>query len=267
MTLSPEIARRLDFARLIAREAGDITLRYFQQPTLEVERKSDASPVTIADKTAEQHLRGRIQAEFPQDAILGDEFGAIEGTSGWRWILDPIDGTKSFIGGVPLYSNLIGVERGGESQIGVIRIPGLDECISAAIGGGAWYQKGSGAWTPARVSSRPRLGDGIFVHSQVDSFAKRGAAAAYQGLEKAAYVTRSWGDGYGYLLVATGRAEVMVDPIMNVWDAAAILPVLVEAGGTFTDWSGKSTIHSGEGIATNGRVFDEVLAITRPFAK
>jgi len=256
---------RLAFAREIAREAGEITLRYFQQPDLNVERKSDSSPVTIADKSAEQHLRARIAAAFPHDAILGEEFDDVAGTSGYRWILDPIDGTKSFISGVPLYSTLIGVEHGGRSLIGLIRVPALDESVFAMIGGGAWHQKGNAEPTPARVSQRP-LNAGLFITSQVDSFAKRGAEKAYRALEQVAYIARSWGDGYGYLLVATGRAELMVDPIMNIWDAAAIQPVLEEAGGTFTDWSGRPTIHSGEGIATNGVDLESVLTITRPFA-
>ena len=263
--ITAELTPRLAFARDIAREAGEITLRYFQQPDLNVERKSDASPVTIADKSAELHLRARIAAAFPDDAILGEEFDDVAGTSGYRWILDPIDGTKSFISGVPLYSTLIGVEHGGRSQIGLIRVPALDECVFAMTGGGAWHQKGTAEPLVARVSKRP-LVEGLFVTSQWDSFLKRGAEKAYRGLEQLAFITRTWGDGYGYLLLATGRAELMVDPIMNIWDAAAIQPVLEEAGGTFTDWSGRPTIHSGEGIATNGIELERVLAITRPFA-
>ncbi len=250
----------------MAREAGRSTLTRFQQLDLSVERKSDDSPVTAADRDAERLMRARIAEWFPDDAIIGEELGTTDGTSEFRWILDPIDGTKSFIGGVPLYSTLVGVERAGEPTIGVIYIPALDEGVYAARGGGALYFRGASSPTPARVSNRP-LPEGIFVTSQVDSFAKRGAHGAFEQLQKAAYVTRTWGDGYGYLLVATGRAELMVDPIMNVWDAAAILPVIEEAGGSFTDWRGQATIRSGEGIATNGRIRDDVLAITRPFAK
>lgn len=260
-----ELQPRITLARQIAREAGEITLRYFQMPDLGVERKSDASPVTIADRTAEQHLRQRIQTAFPDDAILGEEFEAVSGTSGYRWILDPIDGTKSFITGVPLYSTLIGIEREGRSLAGLIRLPALNESIDAIVGQGAWYQRGETVPVRAHVSHRP-LKEGAFVTSQVDSFTKRGAERAYQALEQTAYITRSWGDGFGYLLVATGRAELMVDPIMNVWDAAAIQPILEEAGGTFTDWSGRPTIHSGEGIATNGVNLEQILSITRPFA-
>ncbi len=257
---------RLQLARTAAREAGLITLNYFQRTDVGFERKADASPVTIADKEAEQHLRKRIAETFPDDAILGEEFAAVEGTSGFRWILDPIDGTKSFISGVPLYSTLIGVEWEGRSVIGLIRIPALDECVYAAVGHGAWYEKGTSEPVPAKVSQR-KLENGLLLASQIDSFAKRGAAEAWLTLEKQAYVARTWGDGYGYLLVATGRAEVMIDPIMNVWDAAALQPVLEEAGGTFTDWAGKPTIHSGEGMATNGVNLETAIEATKRFAK
>lgn len=258
---------RLDLARRAGREAGQATLRYFQRPEIGFERKGDSSPVTVADREAEQLLRRAIAAAFPQDGILGEEFGSTDGTSGVRWILDPIDGTKAFISGVPLYGTMIGIEHEGRSVVGLIYVPALDEGVYAAAGQGAWYVRGTAAPVPARVSARKRLADGIFLTSQVDSFEQRGADEAFRGLQRAAYVTRTWGDCYGYLLVATGRCDVMVDPVMNVWDAAAIQPILEEAGGTFTDWSGAATIHGGEGIGTNGHLLDEVLAFTRPFAR
>jgi histidinol phosphatase-like enzyme (inositol monophosphatase family) len=260
---TPELASRLDLAVGAAREAGQLTLGFFQREDLAVERKADHSPVTAADRQAEQLLRRRIREAFPDDGILGEEFGEEAGTSGFRWILDPIDGTKSFICGVPLYGTLIGVERAGASVVGVIYIPGLDECVYAAIGGGAWYTHGQAAPRPARVSQRDRLADAVFLTSQLDTFYLRGAQQVYLDLERAASITRTWGDCYGYLLVATGRADVMVDPVMNVWDAAALQPILEEAGGVYTDWSGRPTIHAGEGIGCNRTLLDQVLAITR----
>jgi histidinol phosphatase-like enzyme (inositol monophosphatase family) len=262
-----DLAARLATARDAAGEAGELTLRHFQTRGLQVERKSDRSPVTIADREAEQHLRRRISAAFPDDAIVGEEYGEREGSSGWRWILDPIDGTKSFICGVPLYGTLVGVEYESRSRIGVIHIPALGETVYAAVGGGAWYVKRDAAPIAARVSNCERLADGVFLTSQVDGFTRRGAEPAYKRLEAQAYITRTWGDCYGYLLVATGRAEVMVDSDMHLWDIAALLPVLEEAGGTLTDWSGVATIHTSEAVATNGRLLDEVLAVTRPFAR
>jgi histidinol phosphatase-like enzyme (inositol monophosphatase family) len=257
------VAARLEFAVRAARAASQSTLHYFRRDDLQVDRKGDASPVTVADREAEQLLRGEIARAFPDDAILGEEFGETPGTSGYRWILDPIDGTKAFIHGVPLYGTLVGVEHAGASLIGVIDIPALEERAWAAIGHGAWYTMGASEPRPARVSRRSRLADGLLVTSQVDSFASTRRAAAFERLQAAASVTRTWGDCYGYLLVATGRAEAMVDPVMNVWDAAALLPILQEAGGTFTDWRGAATIHSGEGIATNALVLAEVLDCCR----
>jgi histidinol phosphatase-like enzyme (inositol monophosphatase family) len=243
-----------------------LTLEYFQREDLQVERKDDKSPVTAADRQAEQLLRKRVKDAFPEDGILGEEFGEESGTSGFRWILDPIDGTISFISGVPLYGTLVGVEHERDGVIGVICIPALGECIYAARGGGAWYLKGDSRPCPATVSHRDRLGDAVFLTSQIDSFRARGAEDAYLALEKAARVTRTWGDCYGYLLVATGRADVMVDPVMNLWDAAALQAVMEEAGGVFCDWRGAPTIHSGEGIGCNRELLPQVLAITGPFA-
>lgn len=262
-----KLSERLALAREAAHEAGAITLEYFRQDNYSVELKRDRSPVTIADRRAEEHLRQRIAAVFPDDGILGEEHGEQPGRSGYRWIVDPIDGTKSFISGVPLYGTLIGVEFEGRSVVGVIRAPALDEMVWAAVGQGAWSQRGPSPPAPARVSSVARLAEGLFCTSEVKNFGKTGRPAAYEQLDAACRLARTWGDCYGYLLVATGRAEVMIDPQMNVWDCAALQPIIEEAGGTFTDWQGNRTIYAGESIATNGRVLDEVLAITRPFSK
>lgn len=259
----PDIAARLELALSAGREAGDMTLHWFGGDNYQVELKPDDSPVTVADRQAEQHLRQRIAQAFPDDGILGEEFGEQAGHSGFRWILDPIDGTKSFIHGVPFYGTLVGAERAGRSVLGLIYLPALGELVYACEGGGAWRVRQGRERQPARVSDCDRLSAGLFCTSDVGSFARCNRAAAYERLQGAARVSRTWGDCYGYFLVAVGRAAVMVDPIMNVWDAAALFPILVEAGGTFTDWQGQPTIHGGEGIATNGRVLAEVLAITR----
>lgn len=256
-----EIAARLELALQAGREAGAITLEYFRRDDLEVERKGDDSPVTLADRRAEEHLRRRIAAAFPADGILGEEFPEQPGQSGYRWILDPIDGTKSFIHGVPLFGTLIGVEHGGRCVVGVILLPALDEYVYASAGQGAWHVRGGGVARPAQVSKCPRLAEGLFVTSEVANFEKIHRRDAYDRLQAACRLARTWGDCFGYVLVATGRAEVMVDPILNLWDAAALQPILEEAGGTFTDWEGRPTIHAGQAIATNGRVLAEVLAL------
>jgi histidinol phosphatase-like enzyme (inositol monophosphatase family) len=262
---SEALDARLDLARQAALEAGALTLKYFRSSELAIERKADQSPVTVADREAEQLIRRQIESQFADDAIVGEEFGQREGTSGFRWILDPIDGTTSFVRGVPLYGTLIGVEYEQRSVVGVLDMPALGECIYAAAGRGAWYIVGDSPPKAAHVSSNETLADGLFVTSQIDLYERRDAWQVYRELQRRADISRTWGDCYGYLLVATGRAEVMVDPIMSVWDAAALQPILEEAGGSFTDWQGNRTIYHGEGIGTNSRVLEEVLSITRHY--
>jgi histidinol-phosphatase len=258
-----DIVCRLELAVEAARQAGKITLEFFRRPDLAVERKGDDSPVTAADRQAEKHLRKCIADAFPDDGIFGEEFPERPGTSGFRWILDPIDGTKSFIHGVPLYGTLVGVEYEKESVVGVNLIPALGECVYAAKGEGAWYVLGDNPLVRASVSKCPTLAEGLFLTSEVANFYTTGRRHVYDRLQDAARLTRTWGDCYGYLMLVTGRADLMVDPLMEVWDAAALQPILEEAGGTFTDWQGRPTIYAGEGVATNGRILDEVLAITR----
>jgi histidinol phosphatase-like enzyme (inositol monophosphatase family) len=261
-----DLTHRLEIAQRIAKQAGEFVMGYFAQ-NVAVQRKSDDSPVTIADREAELLLRREIEAVFPDDTILGEEHPTREGTSAYRWILDPIDGTKSFIAGVPLFGTLIGIQRESESMIGVIELPGLRQRISACVGQGAWWQCGEAPPQAAIVSACSDLAEGLYLTSEVKSFADRGAAEVHSQLEQAAWYARTWGDCYGYFLVATGRAIAMVDPIMNVWDAAALLPILTEAGGGYTDWAGTPSIDHGEGIGCNGRVLEQILQITRPFAK
>ncbi len=250
---------RYSLAIELARRAGQSTLEHFGK-SVAVERKGDNSPVTIADKQAEHLVRDELAKSFPSDAILGEEFGEKAGTSPYQWIVDPIDGTKSFICGVPLYSTLLAVLFEGQPVIGVVYIPALDEMVYAAKDQGAWHGDSEREPVRCKVSSRT-LSDGAFLSSQFDLFAKIGAPEAFQRLEDQAYVTRTWGDGYGYLLVATGRAEVMVDPMANPWDLAAVQVVVEEAGGRFTDWRGNRTAFGGNAIGSNAVVHDQVLAI------
>ncbi len=257
-----ELTDRYELAQEAAREAGRLTLEYFRRDDLAVELKSDRSPVTVADRRAEELLRARIAERFPQDAILGEEFGEQPGTSGYRWILDPIDGTKSFVHGVPLYGTLVAVEHGGRSVIGAIYAPALDEGVFAAVGQGTWHVSQGEAPRRARVSTCDKLSEALLLTSEL-RFPTPERQRALAQLVDASRINRTWGDCYGYLLVATGRAEVMLDPAMALWDAAALQPVLEEAGGTLCDWQGNASIYSGEAVATNGRVLDEVLAVTR----
>jgi histidinol phosphatase-like enzyme (inositol monophosphatase family) len=262
------IADRLVFAREITLEAGRLTLQYFRSQSLGVERKGDGSPVTVADRGAEELLRKRLAERFPDDAVLGEEFGSKDGTSGYRWVLDPIDGTKAFVHGVPLYTNLVAVldQATGEPVLGVINAPASGEIIHAAVGGGAWYQNGGGAVVKAHVSSAESLSEGLFLTGDVEGFKTNRPADAtdvYLALQDAARLSRTWGDGYGYMMIAIGRAEVMIDCAMSLWDSAPMKVILEEAGGTFTNWLGDPTVHSPEGIATNRHVAAEVLRLTR----
>lgn len=264
-TLHSELEKRLEAARRLAKLAGKSTLEHFQRADLSFEKKEDASPVTVADQNAEKIIRQGLADEFPEDGIIGEEYGTVEGTTGYRWIVDPIDGTKAFIAGVPLFGTMIGVEKDGRSRLGVVYIPGLDECIYAAEGQGAWYERPHHEPIQARVNKTASLAEGVLVTSQVSTFNRRGATQSFLELEERSFVTRTWGDCYGYMLVATGRAVAMIDPLMSIWDAAALQPIMEEAGGTFTSWTGESTIFSGDGIGTNGQVLEEILEVTRKF--
>ena len=253
--------QRLKYARDIAHQAGELTLRYFYSTVkLVVEQKTDESPVTIADRETEQFLRRRIAERFPDDAVFGEEFPNTEGSTGFRWFIDPIDGTKSFIHGVPLYSTLIGLEREGQCVGGVIVLPALGELVWAGIGLGTWHESNRHEPRRCHVSKCSDLAGATFLTSEVLTFDKTNRREAYNRLEKSVSLTRTWGDAYGYALVATGRAEVMVDPIMSDWDAAPLQVILEEAGGRFTDWKGNATIFGKEGVATNGILHDEVLS-------
>lgn len=247
-----ELEELLDFAVGLARGAGEITLRHFRQ-TFTPDRKADGSFVTAADREAERFIRARLEEKFPHDSVLGEEEGEHVGASGRRWIIDPIDGTYSFVHGVPLYGILIALEMEGEASVGVVNLPALGDLVYAARGLGCFWND-----TRARVSDVSTLGEGLLLSTDFGTCERYGFGAAASRLERAAGARRTWGDCYGHILVATGRAEVMLDPVMNVWDCAPLLPILEEAGGTFTDWRGRRTIHAGNAISTNGLLFDAV---------
>ena len=246
-----------EFAAELAWLAGKLTLRYFQTGLIP-DLKGDQSPVTLADRESERLMRELIEARYPHHSILGEEEGETRPGASHRWILDPIDGTRSFVRGVPLYAVLVGLEREGEAVVGAVNVPGLGDFLTAAKGQGCQWNGRA-----ARVSSTARLADSLLLCTDPESMAPAGRGDAFRRLVGASTMFRGWSDAYGYVLVATGRAEVMLDPEMNAWDCAALLPVLQEAGGTFTDWQGVATIHGGEAIATNGRVFDEVMRLVR----
>ncbi len=256
--MSEPLRKYLSFAVETAHLAGRATLGYYQTG-LRPDMKADQSPVTVADRQAEEIIRSRIEIHYPQHAIIGEEYGLKEvAGASHRWYVDPIDGTKSFVQGVPLYAVLIGLEIEGTVEVGVAYFPALDEMIAAASGLGCWWNG-----RPARVSSIPTLAQAVVAFTDVASFSAYGRAEAWARIMEASYYRAGWGDAYGYLLVATGRAELMLDPIMNAYDCGPFPPILKEAGGYFGDWQGNPTIHGNEAMATTQQLLPEVLALIR----
>ena len=247
----------LDFTLETAWEAGQLTLGYFQT-ALRPDFKADESPVTIADRQAEEFIRHRIEKRYPDHAIVGEEFGSRESAAGYshRWIIDPIDGTRSFVRGVPLYAVLIGLEIVGKCQVGVANFPAMGEMIAAAMGEGCWWNG-----RRARVSEVKQLRDAVVTHYDAAAFAKKGRTEAWERIKQVAGYRAGWCDAYGYLLVATGRADLMLDPEMNIWDCAPWPPILEEAGGYCGDWQGQPTIYAGEFMATTKTLLPEVLGL------
>jgi histidinol-phosphatase len=246
----------VDFATDAAFEAGRFALARFQTG-IEVDRKSDLSPVTAADRGAEALLRKRIEERFPHHAIVGEEMSDRVATSdsNHRWILDPIDGTRSFVHGVPLFGVLVALEVAGDPLVGVCYLPALDEMVAAGSGDGCrWNGR------QARVSSVGALADALVSLTEPASLVHE-HRGFFERLSKSAGTIRGYGDCYGHVLVATGRCEIMLDPVMNLWDCAALLPIVEEAGGTFTDWQGLRTIDGGSAISTNGALLPSILEL------
>ena len=251
----PSLKELLSVATEAAYLGGRRSLAYFGTD-IAVETKADSSPVTQADKEAEQIIRAHIGRYYPTHAIIGEESGETKGDTQYRWIIDPIDGTKTFICGVPFYGVLIGVEVKGKPSVGVIYMPAFDEMVCAASGLGCQWNGRS-----AHVSNKAKLADAVLLTTNVTSANLR--SDAFEKLAAKTKLNRTWGDCYGYVLVATGRAEIMLDPQMNPWDCAPMLPILQEAGGHFTSWSGEATIWGPDGAATNAALHAEVMSILK----
>lgn len=241
----------LEAAAEAARVAGQAALAHWRK-NLAVERKLDGSPVTRADREGEMAARVWLAGRFPDDGILGEELGEHAGTSGRRWILDPIDGTKSFVRGVPLWGSLVAVAEGEAVLAGAMCFPALGELIAAAPGRGCWHDG-----VRAQVSAVDAIAEATLLTTALPT---SDWPAALRGLVDAAGIARTWGDCYGYLLVATGRAEVMLDLRMSAWDSACLLPIIEEAGGVFTDLAGRRTAFGGSALATNAVLAGAVRA-------
>ena len=250
-----ELANLLDIARRAAALAGEVIMPLYAGGTA-VELKADRTPVTAADRNAELAIREFLARECPGHGILGEEFGESAGDGSHRWILDPIDGTKSFVHHVPLFGTLIALERDGVPVVGVIACHAAGETASAATGLGAYLND-----EPIHASTVNRIEDATV---SMTSYARTAAMhpRGFARLVSQCGLARAWGDCYGYLMVAAGRAEVMLDPEMSIWDAAALYPVITEAGGGFSQWDGTPGVGSSV-VATNGVLHEAVLAALR----
>ncbi len=248
---------RYETAVKAAVEAGRLALRYFEKrPT--VEWKADQSPVTVADREAETLLRTTLLGRFPDDGFLGEEHGEQAGTSGYRWIIDPIDGTRNYVRGIPIWATLVGLEYAGEQIAGAVYVPTLGNLYRALRGDGAYRDN-----RRIHVSDVADLSQSIMFYSSLSWFVKAKRQDAFLDLAARTQRQRGFGDFYGFVLVAQGSGELMIEHGVHVWDVAALRPIVEEAGGRFSDWDGKPDVHRPDVIASNGRLHDEALAILR----
>jgi myo-inositol-1(or 4)-monophosphatase len=238
----------------LAERSGDFIRPYFASADLAVEIKSDDSPVTAADRGAEKLLRELIAKKFPAHGIIGEEFGNDCPDAEWTWVLDPIDGTKAFMTAVPLFGTLIALMHNGQPVLGAIHQPILRQLM---IGDGAATTLNN---RPVRVRPTARLEDATLLTSDPLNPAKYQNGPAYCALEKRVRLSRTWGDCYGYLLLASGWADLSLDPIMNPWDIQALIPIVRGAGGIITDWQGGDPVKAGSIVAANPILHPQVIA-------
>ena len=248
----------MDAVADVARIAGDVAKGYYGRSP-EIHTKSDGSPVSIADLAAEQAARSWIELRFPDDGIVGEELPPVRQDAARRWILDPIDGTYTFLQTVPLWGTLVAVAEGESVIAGAAYCPALDEIIVAARGEGCWW---NGSRT--HVSTIADLAEARLVTTDARFLRDAARHERWMRLQNGARTMRTWGDCYGYLLVATGRADIMVDDVVSDWDVAALMPIIAEAGGVFTDWQGNATAFGGDAIATNAKLGEIVREILAP---
>lgn len=252
--MSPELRAALDAAAA----AGEICLRYFGTE-FEPEFKADDSPVTAADREAEAAIRESLLKKFPSHGFLGEESESERTEAESVWVVDPIDGTKSFVYGVPLFAVLIGLRRAGRPALGVALLPALRTTF--------WAERGTGAFSngrPIRVSAQADIGRALVVCGSHGGFQRAGREEGLARVAKRAYATRTWGDAYGHLMVASGRAGCMLDPVVNEWDIVPLIPIVEEAGGVVTDFSGQSWSGQPEAISSSTQLLKDVVEAFRP---
>jgi len=240
-------------------EARSVLLKYFLSDLI-VEEKPDLSPVTLADKKAEEQIRTFFQKHTPNFGLIGEEFGTQTGSSDWQWTIDPLDGTKAFIHGCPLFGTLIALLYKGEPVVGVINMPAINWTVSAYAGGPCiWNGK------EVHVSKITQITDAFLCDGSITTLENKGYGKGWRSLRSQAKLHRGWGDCYGYALVALGKAEAMFDPIVSTWDVAPMPVILKAAGGVFSDIHGVPDITSGTGLATNGHIHTQILSELKLF--
>jgi histidinol-phosphatase len=258
----PNYADDLALAHMLADTADAISLNRFRSLNLEVTSKPDLTPVSDADTAVEKALRATLARTRPRDGVFGEEFGATDAPAGpgqRRWVIDPIDGTKNYIRGVPIWATLIALMDGDRAVVGLVSAPALGRRWWAAIGHGAFAGRHTAAATPIHVSGVRRLADASFCYSSLPAWDETGRLPAMLDIMRRTWRSRAYGDFYGYMLVAEGAVDIMVEPELSLWDVAALVPIVTEAGGTFTDLNGHPGPAGGSAIATNGSLHADVL--------
>jgi histidinol-phosphatase len=253
--MNPAWRNRYDAACDAATKASQLALRHFDNDVA-VEWKQDRSPVTIADRDAEQLLRTALLGAFPLDGFLGEEFGDQQGTSGFRWIVDPIDGTRSFVRGIPIWGTLVGLEYQGEQIAGIVAAPALGHTWRALRGDGAYRGE-----RRIRVSDIAELSQATLFYTNLSWFDRAGKRDHFLRLAAKTQNHRGYGDFWGHMLVAQGSGEIMAETGVHVWDVAAVKPIVEEAGGRFSDWDGKPDIHRPDVVVSNGKLHDIALQV------
>jgi histidinol-phosphatase len=255
--MNPDWRTRYETAVAAAQQAGRLALRYFDTDVA-VEWKPDETPVTVADREAEALLRRTLLGAFPGDGFLGEESGDTPGTSGFRWIIDPIDGTRSFVRGIPIWATLVGLEYKGEQIAGVCEVPAMHQTYRALRGDGAY--RGD---RRIHVSQIDNLAGAHIYYSSISWFVEAGCRDAFLELVTRTQRQRGFGDFYGFVLVAQGSGELMVEYGVHAWDVAALKVIVEEAGGRFSDWDGTPSIYRPDVLVSNGKLHDETLRILR----
>jgi histidinol-phosphatase len=253
--MNPDWQSRYELAVEAARMAGDLARAYYET-TFDIERKPDDSPVTVADRGAEELIRSTVAKYFPGDGFLGEEFGDQPGQTGFRWVIDPIDGTKSFIRHIPIWATLVGLEYRGEQIGGVAYLPVLGQVYRALRGDGAFLND-----RRIHVSDVSRLSDALLCYSSIAWFTRAGRERAFLDLAAQTQRQRGFGDFYGFVLVAEGASELMVEHGVHTWDVSALKAIVEEAGGAFTDWDGNPTTERPDVLASNGKLHAEALRL------